>query len=161
NEPGFVMAATLHHFKADNGRPHLWMATPLDKFAALPQADFDRQVQQRAKEKFTHLRVTIEPSTDLREAASRVRAINRAGMVADLVLASIPQDPPARHRYLADVIPRFASFNITWMGAPGFEKLPNARTTLKDIGQLLKQYDGYDHLRGSMAEASSAPLASD
>ena len=55
----------------------------------MPRADFERIVEQRAQEKFTHLRVTIDPDADLREAADRVRAINARGLVADLALASL------------------------------------------------------------------------
>ncbi len=47
------------------------------------------------------------------------------------------------------------------MGVPALEKVPNARVVLKDAGQLLKQYDPYNHLRTSMADASSAPLSGD
>ncbi|HYK63082.1 MAG TPA: DUF5060 domain-containing protein [Bryobacteraceae bacterium] len=160
--PGFVRPApNFHHFQTDNGQPHLWMAAALDNFVRMPRADFDQQVDQRAKEKFTHLRVTLDREADLREAADRVRAINSRGLVADLVLASIPEDAVARRKYMADIAGRFAAFNIIWMGVPAFENLPTGRAILKDAGALLKQYDGYDHPRTSLAESSSAPLASD
>jgi len=160
--PGFVRPApNFHHFQTDNGQPHLWMAAALDNFVRMPRADFDQQVDQRAKEKFTHLRVTLDREADLREAADRVRAINSRGLVADLVLASIPDDAVARRKYMADIAGRFAAFNIIWMGVPAFENLPTGRAILKDAGALLKQYDGYDHPRTSLAESSSAPLASD
>jgi len=160
--PGFVHASkNLHHFQTENEKPHLWMATALDNFVGMPRTDFDRQVEQRSSEKFTHLRVTLEPDADLREAADRLRAINSRGLVADLVFASIPEDAAARREYIAEIAARFSAMNITWMGLPGFEKVPHARAVLRDTGQLLKQYDAYDHLRASMAEASSAPFASD
>jgi hypothetical protein len=160
--PGFVHPApNLHHFQTDNGQPHLWMATALDNFARIPRADFDKLVEQRVKEKFTHLRVALDAEADLREAADRVRAINASGLVADLVLASIPEDAQARRKYIVDIAGRFAAFNITWMGVPAFENLPRGRALLKDAGALLKQFDGYDHPRTSMAASSSAALASD
>ncbi|HEY7337091.1 MAG TPA: DUF5060 domain-containing protein [Bryobacteraceae bacterium] len=160
--PGFVHAApNLHHFQTENGQPHLWMSTPLDNFIRMPRADFDKLVDQRAQEKFTHLRVTLGSDADLREAADRIRAINTRGLVADLVLASVPEDAAARRKYIADIAGRFAAMNITWMGAPAFEKLPHGRAVLKDVGELLKQYDGYGHPRTAMSEASSAPLAGD
>src|SRR5579872_1862085 len=87
--PGFIHTANVHHFQAANGKPHLWMATALDKFASIPRTDFDTQIEQRAKEKFTHLRVTIDSDTDLREASERLKAINARGMIADIVFASI------------------------------------------------------------------------
>ncbi|HEY6347022.1 MAG TPA: hypothetical protein VIY49_36495 [Bryobacteraceae bacterium] len=160
--PGFVHhAQNLHHFQTENGQPHLWMAVPIDDFLRLARGDFENVVAQRAQEKFTHVRVTIEPGADLREAAERVRAINARGLVADLALASIPEDARARRRYISDIAGRFAAFNITWMGLPAFEKTLHGRAILKDAGQLLKQFDGYDHPRTSMAEGSSAALALD
>jgi hypothetical protein len=160
--PGFVHPAeNLHHFQTENGQPHLWMAAPIDDFLRLPRGDFENVLTQRAQEKFTHVRVTIEPGADLREAAERVRAINARGLVADLVLASIPENASARRRYVWDMAGRFAAFNISWMGLPGFEKTLHGRAILKDAGQLLKQFDGYDHPRTSMAEGSSASLALD
>ena len=160
--PGFVHAAkNLHHFQTENGQPHLWMAAALDNFARMPRAEFEATVAQRANEKFTHLRVTIDPASDLREAADRVRAINSHGLVADLVLASIPEDGAAGRNYVADMAARFSAMNITWMGLPGFEHFSHARAILRDAGQWLKQYDSYDHPRTSIADTSSAPLSSD
>ena len=157
----FVHPASLHHFQNENNQPHLWMASAIDDFLRLPRADFEQQVDQRAREKFTHVRVTLNPDADLREAAARILAINQRGLIADLVLAAIPEDARDRRKYIADVASRFAALNITWMGVPAFEKLAHGRALLKDTGQLLQQYDGYNHPRGSLAEASSAPLAGD
>src|ERR1019366_3730196 len=69
--PGFVHVANVHHFQTDNGKPHLWMSTAVDKFLSMPRAEFDILVAARAKEKFSHLRVTIDAGADLREAAER------------------------------------------------------------------------------------------
>src|SRR5712691_10919365 len=80
------------------------------RFPAMPRSEFDTLAAQRAKEKFTHLRVTLDAGADLREAAERVRAINAKGMTADLVLTSIPDDWQERERYLTDVVGRFAAF---------------------------------------------------
>ncbi len=160
--PGFVRVANVHHFAWEGtNKAHLWMATAIDNFAAMPRADFDRLIDQRAAEKFTHLRVTIEPSADLREAAERILAINKKGIVADLALASIPQDWKARQDYITDIAARFSGANITWMGIPSFENAPNARTALKDAGALLKKLDAYDHPRTTLASATSAPLLGD
>jgi hypothetical protein len=156
---GFVRVANVHHFATEDNRPHLWMATSIDRFAELPRAEFDGLVAQRAKEKFTHLRVVIDPGADLKEAADRVRAVNRRGMVADIVLAAIPETPGDRQNYLADIVSRFAAFNITWMGVPAFENVTRAKAVLKDAGTLIAKLDPYNHPRTSMAEASSAALA--
>ncbi len=90
DSPGFVRVANVHHFATENNQPHLWMATALDRFTAIPRAEFDQLVEQRIKEKFTHLRVTIDAGADIREAGDRILAINQRGLVADVVLAAIP-----------------------------------------------------------------------
>src|SRR5882724_4919729 len=135
------------------------MATAIDDFAKIPRADFDSAVPQRLAEKFTHLRVTITADADLREAADRIRAINARGIVADVVLGGIPADRVERERYLTDIAARFSALNITWMGAPTFESIPNGKAILKDAGTLLAKLDPYNHPRTSMAATTSSPLA--
>src|SRR5690349_10485496 len=39
--PGFVRTANVHHFATENQKPHLWMATAIDRFLAMPRADFE------------------------------------------------------------------------------------------------------------------------
>jgi hypothetical protein len=158
---GFVRIANVHHFATDNGavnpKPHLWVGTELANFLTIPRAQFSASVEQRAKDQFTHLRVTLDAGVDLREAADRVREVNSRGLVAGLVLAAIPVDREARRTYLADLVPRFAALNITWMGAPAFEKLP--KEVLDDAGALIARLDPYQHPQTSMAETTSAPLS--
>src|SRR5712691_3481536 len=161
NSPGFVRVANVHHFATENNQPHLWMSTAVDRFAAMPQSEFDALVAQRAKEKFTHLRVTLDAGADLREAAERVRAINARAMTADLTLASIPEDRQERERYLTDVVGRFAAFNVTWMGLPAFESAVHGRAVLKEAAALLGKLDPYNHPRTSLAATTSAPLLGD
>lgn len=159
DSPGFVRAANVHHFATEaNKQQHLWMATPLDHFVSMPRAEFDRAIAQRADEKFTHLRVTIEAGADLREAADRLRAINSRGMAADLVLASIPADHAERERYLAEVVSRFAPMNLTWMCVPSFEEVEHARLALKETAELIKKFDPYQHPCTTLALTTSAPL---
>jgi Domain of unknown function (DUF5060) len=159
--PGFVKVANVHHFQTENNRPHLWMATSVDKFLAVSRAEFDALIAARAKEKFTHLRVTLDAGADLKEAAERIHAINRLGMLADIAFASIPDDSKQRELYIAEVAARFAAFNITWAGLPAYETVPHGRAILKDAGALLKKFDPYQHPRTSMAETTSAPLLGD
>jgi hypothetical protein len=156
DSPGFVHVANVHHFQTDNGKPHLWMSTAIDKFLSMPRAEFDTLVAARAKEKFSHLRVTFEANADLSEAAERILAINKQGMTADLMFAAIPDQ-----RYTTDVVARFAAFNITWAGFPQYESVPHGRAILKDAGALIKKLDPYQHPRTTMADVTSAPLAGD
>ena len=159
--PGFVRVANVHHFATENLKPHLWMASPLDRFTEIPRADFDKLVDQRAQEKFTHLRVTIGAATDLREAAGRIRSINAKGLTADLVLAAVPADSRQREAYIANIVSQVSAFNITWAGVPAFEETAHGRALIKDAGALIKKLDAYDHPRTTMAAATSAPLAPD
>jgi len=161
DSPGFVRVANVHHFATENLQQHLWMSTAVDRFAEIPRSDFDRLIEQRAQEKFSHLRITIDAATDLAEAAVRIRAINDKGLTADLALAAIPADARQREAYLNGVVARFCAFNITWSGMPSFEAAAHGRAVMKDTGDLLKKLDPYDHPRSSMAAGTSAPLAGD
>jgi len=161
DSPGFVKVANVHHFATENQKPHLWMSAPMENFASMPRTDFDRAVDQFAAEKFTHVRVTLDRGANLNEAAERIRAISAKGLTADLSLASIPPDAQERERYLRDLVPRFAAFNLTWAGMPAFEATPQARSILKDTGALLQKLDPYDHPRTSGANSTSAPMAPD
>jgi hypothetical protein len=162
DSPGFVRVANVHHFAYEGtNKQHLWMATAIDDFVKIPRADFDSAVTQRIAEKFTHLRVTIAKDTDLGEAAERIRAINARGVVADVVLGAIPPDKRDREQYMTDIAARFSALNITWMGAPAFENIPNGKAILKDAGTLLAKLDPYNHPRTSMAEMTSAALVGD
>ena len=60
---------------------------------------------------------------------------------------------------MTDIAARFSALNITWMGAPAFENIPNGKAILKDAGTLLAKLDPYNHPRTSMAEVTSSPLA--
>ena len=159
--PGFVRVANVHHFATENLKPHLWMSAAVDRFAEMPRADFDQIVEQRAQEKFAHLRVTMGAGADLREAAERVSSINAKGLTVDLVLAGIPADRQQREAYLTDIVARFSAFNVTWAGMPSFEETAHGRAVMKDAGALLKKLDPYDHPRTTMAAATSAALAGD
>ncbi|HUA86224.1 MAG TPA: DUF5060 domain-containing protein [Bryobacteraceae bacterium] len=162
DSPGFVHVANLHHFQTEaNLKQHLWMATALDHFATIPRTQFDQRIEELKKEKFTHVRVTIEANADLREAADRVRAITARGLVADLALASIPAEREARQAYITDMVARFGAMNITWMGVPSFENVAHGKSVLKDAGALLKTLDTYDHPRTTLASVTSAPLIGD
>ena len=159
---GFVRVANVHHFAYEGtNKAHLWMATGIDKFVEMPHAEFDSVVTQRAKEKFTHLRVTIDPATDLPEAAERVKAINRRGIVADIALGSIPDDRQKREAYIGDMVARFGGMNVTWMGVTAFENVEHGKRVLKETGDLFNKLDAFQHPRTTMAAVTSGPLAGD
>ncbi len=161
DSPGFVRVANVHHFATENLKQHLWMSAAVDRFAEMPRLDFERLVEQRSQEKFSHLRVALDAATDLGEAAARVRVINDKGLTADIVLAAIPLDVRERDAYLNGIVARFSAFNITWAGMPAFEAAAHGRAVMKDAGALLKKLDPYDHPRTTMAAGTSAALAGD
>jgi hypothetical protein len=161
NAAVFIRNANVHHFATEDRNPHLWMGTAIEPFVSMPRADFDRTLEQRAQEKFTHLRLTIEAKTDLAEAAARIRAINAKGITADIVLGTIPADSRERANYVADMVARFGAFNVTWAGGTDFEKAPKGRSVAKEVGQLIAKLDAYAHVRGTMAEVTSAPTTGD
>src|ERR1700722_3013945 len=111
DSPGFVKVANVHHFQTENGKPHLWMAAGVENFMGVPRADLDALIAARAKEKFTHLRVTLDQKADLAEAAERIRAVNRLGLTADILFAAIPEDSKEREQYITNAVARLAAFN--------------------------------------------------
>lgn len=158
---GFIHTANVHHFATADGQPHLWMGTTLDNFLTIPEEDFARAIAKILDEKFTHVRVTIPAGANLDQVFDRIREINSHGLVADLVLASIPADAAARRQYITDVASRFAACNITWMGLPAFETVPDSRPVLKDAGAIIKEYDPYDHPRATLAQSTSGTFGND
>jgi hypothetical protein len=161
DSPGFVNVANVHHFRTDNNKPHLWMAASIENFLAMPRPDFDALIASRAKEKFTHARITLDVNADLVEAAERIRAMNGRGLTADILFAKIPEEVKEREQYITNVVARLAAFNITWAGFAAYENVPHGRAILKDTGALLKSLDPYQHPRMTMAEVTSAPLLAD
>ena len=171
NSPGFVLVANVHHFQTGNfqfpdirseeKKPHLWMGAALPQFLTMPRADFDRVLEQRAKDRFTHLQVTLGAGANLDDAAERIRVINARGLVADLAFASLPAEAAERQRYVADIVARFSAFNITWAGLAAFESTPHARALLKDAGTLIQKLDPYAHPRTTLAASTAGPVAND
>ena len=161
DSPGFVRVANVHHFATENLKPHLWMASALDRLTEMPRAEFDRLLGQRVQEKFTHLRLTIAASTDMAEAAERIRAVNSKGLTADLVLGDLPSEPRLREAYVTNIVARFSAFNVTWAGIPAFEETAHGRALIKDAGALLQKLDPYDHPRTTMASTTSGALTGD
>ncbi len=79
DSPGFVRVANVHHFATENLKQHLWMSAAVDRFTEMSRPDFERLVEQRSQEKFSHLRITIDAGTDLGEAAATDTGHQRQG----------------------------------------------------------------------------------
>jgi hypothetical protein len=182
--PGFVNVANVHHWATDNKKAHLWMGFIADRFAFDAPAEFDRQLDQAAQNKFNHFRGSIlggaKDSAQVYlgpdrpnpayfdELDRRIGEIHKRGITTDLMLGSDPDtitalfpDWQARERFIRYVVARYAAFNITWQGLAEFEDYPDGRALLKELGLDLKKLDPYQHPRSSNAKITSSPLLPD
>lgn len=185
--PGFVRVANVHHFAytaGDGNVPHLWMGDTLLRLGLVDDAEFQRFVDARAGQKFTHIRgIAIGAPEDAAKAFptpdqpdpgffqrldARIRYINQKGMTVDLLLAGgggaltkLFPDWQQRQLYVRYLIGRYAGMNITWGGVENFEDYDNGRDLMKEIGTLLKNEDPYQHLRSTGTRTTSAPLLDD
>src|SRR6185503_19516329 len=97
-----------------------------------------------------------------------IRAANQKGLFVDLILAG-DQDHLAqvfptwqqRERFLRFVVAHFSAFHITWQGVQEFEEYADGRALLKEIGELLRKSDPYNHPRSTHAVTTSGPLLGD
>jgi hypothetical protein len=187
---GFVRAAAMHHWATHysenpvDRKPHLWMGDTNLRFAFMDRAAFEQYANQRAEQKFNHVRGLLlgtaedeakafsapdKPNPDFfREVDSRVRYLNSKGIVFDLILArshdGLSKMFPTwqdRQRFLQFVIAHYAPLNVTWQGVQDFETYTNAKAFLKEIGTTLKQMDPYDHPRSTDAAITSSPCTGD
>lgn len=183
NTPGFVIPFNVHHFRYSKpDTPHLWMGDTCYRFATIPIDTFRRLIDLRAVQKFNHLRglvlgdeanaarVFADPDRPLAEhfqgVDERVRYLNQKGITYDLVLAGdqnhlekLLPNWKQRERYVRYLVARYAAMNITWQGVQEFEEYSNGAALLKEIGDLLKQIDPYQHPRSTHTIATSSPLA--
>jgi len=179
---GFIRTANGHHFAySDDNKnvPHLWMGDNVLNFAFMDAAAFTEVLESRAKQKFNHIRgavlaenmfpqsTRVDPAA-FRQLDERILAINRKGIVADLILASgrgqLTKMFPTwqdRERYLRYVVARYGAMNVTWQGVDAFEEYENGRELLKEVGLALKKIDPYQHPRSTGALVTSAPLLED
>ncbi|MGC8794055.1 MAG: DUF4038 domain-containing protein, partial [Bryobacteraceae bacterium] len=185
--PGFVQPANVHHWAWVDGlerKPHLWMGDTCYRFAVLDRALFEKLVDTRAAQKFNHLRGLVLggreesrrafPSPDrpdpafFQELDRRILYMNRKGIIADLVLAGdqnhlaeLFPSREERERYVRYLVARYAGMHVTWQGVQEFEEYPDSRVLLKEIGELLKRLDPYNHPRSTHTVATSSPLFQD
>ncbi len=185
DSPGFVRPRNVHHWGfTETDQPHLWMGDTCLRFAFLDDNSFGNVVATRSKQGFNHIRGLVignsgdsaqvfpspeQPNLDyFRKLDRRVLAMNKAGIIADMILAG-PDNHLSRlfptwqqrERFIRFLVARYSSMHITWQGVEGFETYDNGRELLREIGTLLKKYDPYNHPRSSDALVTTGPLAGD
>lgn len=188
---GFVHTANVHHFATERiseltteiRKPHLWMGDNVNGLGSAVRATFDAEIAAKAALKVNHLLGALIGSDAEQSAAlaqgrpdpgyfraidERVIAMNRAGIVADLMLAAGKQrlvkmfpDRGQRARFVRYVVARYCGLHITWMGVENFEEYPESRALMKEVGSEIKRLDPYRHPRSTHAQVTSAPLAGD
>jgi Protein of unknown function (DUF4038)/Domain of unknown function (DUF5060) len=170
--PGLVEVANVHHFwYSATHKAHLWMG---DTVPQLDRGAFERYVDVRAGQHFTHLRVLLIPGTTRPDDAwfqdldQRLLYINRKGIVADLFIARSPEIIaklfPAvaqRESFIRYLVARYGAMNITWQGFEEFELYEGGRELLKEIGGSIARMDQYRHLTSTGAQITSSPLFDD
>jgi hypothetical protein len=188
--PGFVFATNLHHFATLAGenismrKPHLWMGDTCYRFSFLTDDQYRQLIDTRASQNFNHLRGLViggpqdsasaftDPSHPVSEYFARVDArlkyANSKGIVFDLIMAGpndhlikLFPDWESRQRYVKYLIARYSAMNITWQVAQDFESYSNSKPLMKEIGNLLKQYDPFQHARSCGTSETSASLGGD
>jgi hypothetical protein len=177
-EAGLVNVANLRHWRSTNKKPHLWLGAGAP-WLDLDQAAFETWLDARKKNGFTHIRgmvltgkpFGVDGQPDLayfRKLDDRLLAVADRSFTADLVIADEAfvrsggfQDRENVEPYIRYVVARYGGLNVTWQGIEHFDEVAGARDLLKDIGTLLKKYDGFRHPRSSDARDSSSPLLSD
>ncbi len=188
--PGFLEPANVHHWRTSrNLQPHLWMGDTQYTFATIPDAVFEAILAKRKEQRFTHVRGSLLgprpadaadasgsplPAADqilpahFQQVDRRVRALNAAGMVVDLILgwdrnqlAEILPTSKDRQRYLNYVIARYAAFNVTWQLVQEFEEYKDGKRLMKEMGDYLRERDPYKHPRSTHTVSTTSPLVRD
>ncbi|MFN7924540.1 MAG: DUF5060 domain-containing protein [Bryobacteraceae bacterium] len=185
DHPGFLQKDNVHHWShTEKRKPHLWMGDTSYRFAWIDRATFDQILDARASQNFNHIRGLVmsddeklrkayispdQPNPEhFRELDSRILAMNRKGIFADLILGSdqnhlVKVFPTwqQRERYIRYLVARYSPMMITWQGVQEFEEYADGRGLLKEIGNLLIKLDAYKHPRSTHTLATSAPLLDD
>jgi hypothetical protein len=182
---GFIQPRNVHHWAyAEENKPHLWMGDTCYSLATIEQSLFQGIVDARAAQKFNHMRGLVlgwaedasksfpnpeQPNpAHFRALDERIHYMNQKGIIADLILAAdqnhlVKQFPvwQQRERYIRYLVARYAPMNITWQGVQEFEEYENGRALLKEVGELLKKIDPYQHPRTTHTTSTSASLLGD
>lgn len=188
--PGFLDVANAHHWRNRKDlKPHLWMGDTQYSFATMPEQTFQAILAKRREQGFTHVRgmllgpraadaedagLASMPSaseinpTHFQQVDRRIRAMNDAGMVVDLVLgldrgqlAKLLPTKEDRQRYLDYVVGRYSAFRVTWQLVQEFEEYEHGRDFVKELGLYLKSRDPYQHPRTTHTLTTTSPLVKD
>lgn len=180
--PGFVDVANVRHWRTTNKQPHLWLGAGLPTLQ-LDTGTLSAWLDSRKHDGFTHIRTTLLTASASRQpwtAAGlpdlgyfealdqQLLAVANRGFTLDLILADsgILKSPAfssdtGRESLVRYLIARYGALNLTWQGIARFDELAGSRDTLRNIAQLLGQFDPYRHPRSSDAAVSSSPLLPD
>ncbi len=182
---GFIEPANVHHWRyTERLRPHLWMGDTMLRFGYVDRALFERVIEARATQKFNHVRALLslwddpvahafktadEPNFEfLREFERRIAYANGKGIIVDLILGAGQNDLnkffstwQQRERFIRYITSRLAGYNLTWQVAQNFDEYADGRGLMKELGQLLKKHDPYNHPRTAHGAKTSGSLNGD
>jgi hypothetical protein len=183
--PGFIKPANGHHWQyTESKQPHLWMGDTSYRLAWLGKAAFETVVNTRSAQKFNHIRgyaigrnekdasTYADPDRPdpgyFRALDERLAYLNSKGMVFDMILghdknhlSELFPTWQQRERFVRYMVARYSSFNITWQIVQEFEEYSKGRELLKELGNLLKKIDPYQHPRSAHTVATASPLLAD
>ncbi len=182
--PSFIRNVNVHHWQTvEDLQPHHWMGDTLNRIGFVSKEEFEKFLNSRVDEKFTHLRglllgeekdqshtwVNGKPNVAyFQELDKRLLAVNQKGLVFDLVLAdttdSLRKLFPTwqdRERFIQYITSRYAGYNITWQVVLAFEGYAGGRPMTKEMGLLLRKHDQYEHPKTPGAAVTSTPLLGD
>ncbi|MEJ7608443.1 MAG: DUF4038 domain-containing protein [Bryobacteraceae bacterium] len=142
--------------------------------AWIDQASFQKAAEQKAN----HIRghairedafAQGQPVTAFyRRLDERIRSLNEKGVVFDMVLGLDPNSVTRlfpswqdRERYIRYMVARYSGFHVTWQVVSEFEGYENGRQLTKELGELIKKLDPYQHPRTAQALVTSSPLLAD
>jgi len=183
---GFIQPAGVHHWNwPEKYKGHLWMGDNLDRLAYLDRKLMEQIVDKRAQQKFNHLRAAVfspdpaeqklpfksadQPNLNFfRQLDERLAYVTNLNITVDLVLgaarnqlANLFPTWQQRERYVRYIISRYSCFDLTWQMVEEFEDYKNGRELVKELGNVLKQHDPYNHPRTTHTLATSASVFDD
>ena len=183
--PGFVHVFNTRYFRYSKpNTAHFWMGDTCYRLAMIPWETFTAYVDKRAEQKFNHMRglalgweemakATLanpdQPKVEhFRELDRRVAYLNSKGMTYDVLFAGdqnelveLLPERRQRERYVRYLVARLAAYNVVWQGVQEFEEYPDGRKILKELYDVVRKNDPYDHPRSTHTVGTSSPLIED